>query len=254
MAIIDILIKKIDALTKTVNQILMSSKKIEQLQTIEGESIFVVGSNGQQTGKVLLPANVDNSKHLEWHQALLNTDTPVEISKEKLSFDLIIAETNEFIGFKKIGDLPDGVFGNVRNDNSVKVKIRHNAVNVFGLDIPIFISNEMDYLIQPNEILNYKYSKARNQIEISVYDVSSFQKLIPKSEVFNLSLQELEQASVFLKLEEVPSVNEFTSIFMNGVFINPDDYLVEENNVIIAKSNIDYDIKVGMKITVNYKY
>ena len=54
MSLIDTLIKKVEELTKAVNSIRSSSKKIHELPDLSGEDVYVAASNGNETGKVLL--------------------------------------------------------------------------------------------------------------------------------------------------------------------------------------------------------
>lgn len=262
MAIIDILIKKVEELTRAVNSIRSSSKRIVDLPEISGEDIYVAATNGVETGKVLLsnfsqlePGNYVSS----WKNINLSPASSFFLDDNINSYNFIIENdmwsnnTANIKGFK--GENPsDGLIGYLRNGSKQSIILKHNLINEPEITIPFFLSSGLDYQMNPNEILSFKYSKDRNQCELSVYSTEALVPLTAITEVFPLSESDLLQPNITLKLSETPSKSDFMSVYINGVFINPDDLITVENTLIIAKSNIDYPIKSGMKATINYKF
>src|SRR5690606_18355364 len=72
--------------------------------------------------------------------------------------------------------------------------------------------------------------------------------------VHTLSSADLELATITLYLDHVVDTVEFYDLHINGVYINDDDYMVDQNKIIIARSNIDYELMQGMKLTFRYRY
>lgn len=72
--------------------------------------------------------------------------------------------------------------------------------------------------------------------------------------VHTLSSADLELATITLYLDHVVDTVEFYDLHINGVYINDDDYMVDQNKIIIARSNIDYELMPGMKLTFRYRY
>lgn len=72
--------------------------------------------------------------------------------------------------------------------------------------------------------------------------------------VHTLTPADVSQATITLDLVNVPDVSEFYDLHVNGVYVNDDDYIVQSNQVIIAKSNIAYEVQAGMKLTFRYRY
>src|SRR5690554_413203 len=72
--------------------------------------------------------------------------------------------------------------------------------------------------------------------------------------VHTLTPADVSQATITLDLVNVPDVSEFYDLHVNGVYVNDDDYIVQANQVIIAKSNIAYEVQAGMKLTFRYRY
>ena len=72
--------------------------------------------------------------------------------------------------------------------------------------------------------------------------------------VHNLSSADLELATITLYLDHVVDTVEFYDLHINGVYINDDDYMVDQHKIIIARSNIDYELMPGMKLTFRYRY
>lgn len=262
MSLIDTLIKKVEELTRAVNSIRSSSKKIHDLPEISGEDIYVAASNGAETGKVLL-SNFSQTEPNNFVSPWKNIDlSPVSsffLDNNTNSYNFIIENdmwsnnTPNIKGFMN-GTPSDGLIGYLRNGSGLQIVLGHNRVNEPEISIPFFLSNGLDYQMSPNEILSFKYSKERNQCELSVYSSDALVVLTPITEVFSLSDSDLSQPNITLDLKEIPSKNDFVSVYVNGVFINPDDLITVENILIIAKSNIEYPIKSGMKVTVNYKF
>lgn len=69
-----------------------------------------------------------------------------------------------------------------------------------------------------------------------------------------LTTADVAQATITLSLQHVPDVNDFYDLHINGVYVNDDDYMVQQNKIIIAKSNIAYEVQAGMKLTFRYRY
>lgn len=262
MSLIDTLIKKVEELTRAVNSIRSSSKKIHELPEISGEDIYVAASNGAETGKVLL-SNFSQTEPNNFVSPWKNMDlSPVSsffLDNNTNSYNFIIENdmwsnnTPNIRGFK--GKNPsDGLIGYLRNGSRQPIILKHNLVNESEITIPFFLSSGLDYQMNPNEILSFKYSRDRNQCELSVYSSEALVPLQAMTEVFPLSESDLSQPNITLKLSETPSKSDFMSVYINGVFINPDDLITVENVLIIAKSNIEYPIKSGMKATINYKF
>lgn len=76
----------------------------------------------------------------------------------------------------------------------------------------------------------------------------------PISEVFRISEAEASQPNVFISLKEIPNENEFVNVFINGLYVNSEDVLLDGQNLVIARTNVEYGVKEGMQVTVNYKY
>lgn len=74
MSVTDILIKKVEELTRAVNSIRSSSKKIHELPDVSGEQIFVAASNGSQTGKVLLPSLESTPEEIDTYNLLITSE------------------------------------------------------------------------------------------------------------------------------------------------------------------------------------
>lgn len=72
--------------------------------------------------------------------------------------------------------------------------------------------------------------------------------------VHTLSSADLELATITLYLDHVVDTVEFYDLHINGVYINDDDYMVDQHKIIIARSNIDYELMPGMKLTFRYRY
>ncbi|WP_177764031.1 hypothetical protein [Flavobacterium sp. I3-2] len=261
MSVIDILIKKVEELTRAVNSIRSSSKKIHELSDISGEQIFVAASNGSETGKILLPSqNPDSPNTISdaWRDVDLLPTSSVILNKDNASFNLSVNRnswsTIPYIRGFKNGEPIDGLNGFLRNDSSELITLKHNLLSDPEVTIPFFLSNGSDYNIKPNEILSFKYSLKRNRCEISIYDFCAITPLKPQSEVYRIEKEHLETEKVVFELKNIPSENEFLFTFCNGVLLNPDGINVSDNFIVIDKKTIEYEFKVGMKITVNYKY
>lgn len=262
MSLIDILIKKVDELTKSINFIKSSSKTIYELPTISGEDIYVAATNGKETGKFLI-SNYSESEPRNYSSPWYNIDlSPASnffLDDQNSSYNFIVENdlwsiTTPLIrGFYE-GTPSDGLVGYLRNGHKEPIILKHNLINDSAVRIPFFLSSGLDYQMNPNEILSFKYSKERNQCEVSVYSSEALVPLKAMTEVYQLSESDLSQPNITIKLKEAPSKSDFTNVYVNGVFINPHDLITTDNILIIAKSNIDYPIKSGMKVTINYKF
>ncbi|RRJ91533.1 hypothetical protein EG240_05875 [Paenimyroides tangerinum] len=262
MSLIDTLIKKVEELTKAVNSIRSSSKKIHELPDLSGEDVYVAASNGNETGKVLLqtqnlipPPTISNS----WKDIELLPSSNLIFNRDNTSINLITNRNSWGVTIPNIkgfgrSEPTDGLNGFLRNGSSELIVIKHNLLSIPGITIPFFLSSGSDYSIKPNEILSFKYSSLRNRCEISVYDFSAITPLTPKSEVFRISQEHLDSENVVFELESTPSENEFLFVFCNGQLLNNAGISVVENILIIDKKTIEYEFRVGMKITVNYKH
>jgi len=220
-----------------------------------------VASNGEQTGKFLLQNQSSDPLPIlsdAWVDIGLSPSSGFFINDENSSFNFIISNTSWSVppnikGFN--GDKPsDGLNGYIRNAGPGPLILKHNQVNTPGITIPFFLSSGSNYSISENEILGFKYSSERNRCEISVYDLNAIVPLTPFSEVFLLKEADVSQPNITLILSHKPNLNDFINVFINGVYINSDDLIIVDSNIIIAKSNIEYVVREGMKVTVNYKY
>lgn len=72
--------------------------------------------------------------------------------------------------------------------------------------------------------------------------------------VRSLTSVDLAQATITLDLPDTPDVTDDYFLYVNGQFINDDDYLVQANKVVVGKSNIEFEIVEGMKVTFRYRY
>lgn len=262
MSLIDTLIKKVEELTRAVSSIRSSSKKIHDLPEISGEDIYVAASNGVETGKVLLqpqnynpPPTISNS----WEDVELLPSSNFNFNASSTCFNFSVNRNSWGVTIPSIkgfsaGEPTDGLDGFLRNGGNELIIIRHNSINIPGVTIPFFLSNGADYSLKPNEILSFKYSTKRNRCELSVYDFSAITPLKPNSEFFRISQEHLDAESVFIELKEIPSENEFLFVFCNGLLLNSAGISAAENILIIDKKAVEYEFRVGMKITVNYKY
>ena len=108
---------------------------------------------------------------------------------------------------------------------------------------------------------------ARNNIDtLSPAEVSqliatevpiAIQNIPPKSKgllVHTLTNNDVAQATITLTTANVADITDDYSLYVNGQYINDDDYLVQNDKVIIAKSNIEFEVVVGMKVTFKYRY
>ena len=78
--------------------------------------------------------------------------------------------------------------------------------------------------------------------------------LQPTHEYYTITESDLLNTSIEIKLINFPSLKEPITVYINGLFVNPDDFVLSDNILTIQRTNIGYDIKEGMKVTVNYKY
>jgi len=249
-----IIIKKLNEITKWIEGIIKNSKPIHELNEIQGEEFWMAVSNGETTGKrkvqdFELP---DLTLPYKWHLTDLTIGVPISISNEKLNFDLTINDSNVLNGF--YGELNDGMFGSIHNNTNSPITLKHLHKDP-TVTIPLAFSSGTDYILKPNETLNYKYSLNRNQLELSVYDSSSFVKLKKKIELHRFNANEIEQPTIYIDLDHKPnSIDEFVDVHINGVYVGENDFIIDENTLIIALSNIEYQLESTMEVTINYKY
>ena len=246
------IIRKLNEITQWLQAISNNSKPIHQLPIIVGNELWTAVSNGLETGRKKVEdfQMPDLALPYKWHNTGLILGEPITISTEKLNFNLIPDNTNTLNGFNG-ENIPDGIIGNIRNGSDVPILIKHNYNEI---SIPFFLSSQTDYNLQPNEILSYKYSADRNQAEMTVYSQASFQKLRKVSETHGLTAEQIEQPTFIIHLENNPNLEEFIDVYVNGVFVNPLSYTVDENIIIIDKTKVAYTFSPGMKLIVNYKY
>lgn len=137
------------------------------------------------------------------------------------------------------------------------------TITVDGVELdlqanPEFVTNAITFTEQ--ELTDSQQAIVRNKL-----DVYSKQQVLdaiatghePKQKniiVHTLSSADLELATITLYLDHVVDTVEFYDLHINGVYINDDDYMVDQNKIIIARSNIDYELMPGMKLTFRYRY
>ena len=126
-----------------------------------------------------------------------------------------------------------------------------NGDNVSSIDLG-FLSSK-DLLLSAN--LNDKRLILQDSMGV-ILSYVPFEDLLLESahHIYVVSADDMNLPNIEFKLENVPSRKEPVTIYINGLFVNPDDFIISSNNVIIARTNIGYDVKAGNKITVNYKF
>lgn len=259
---VDILIKKVKELTEIVNSIQLNSKSINDLDIINGEEIYVAASNGTHTGRIKVQEasnTIPITPSFAWRNINLIPSSSFFLNDEFNSYNFISSSNSwggvnpNIKGFN--GDSPsDGLIGYLRNGGQEPIVLVHNSPNSQSLSIPFFLSNEANYLIAPNELLSFKYSKSRNRCELSVYN-NSLAPSEPFFEVFTLTDEQINQGdNVTLILKNKPLRGDFVNVFCNGAFINPSGISIVDNIIVMSKTKVDYNFKPGMKLTINYKY
>lgn len=148
-------------------------------------------------------------------------------------------------------DIIDGAFGVIKNASNVPIVLKNNYS---GILIPLNISNGLDFTLNPNSMVSMVYSKTSNRLNVIASDSASNVLKTPISEVFRISEAEASQPNVFISLKEIPNENEFVNVFINGLYVNSEDVLLDGQNLVIARTNVEYGVKEGMQVTVNYKY
>jgi|SRR5690554_4385920 len=213
-----VIIKKLNEITQWIQGILSNSKPIHELSDLnDDDELFIAVSDGQNTGKVLYK--------------------PSEVSKE------------EFENLKNLKLETDDV-------NSTLSILDQNGDILTIADLSFLNGNNVilnvDSATHTLQLLNYN-DEVISSVELSdlVPEVQPKQKAI---HVHTLTPADVSQATITLDLVDVPDVSEFYDLHVNGVYVNDDDYIVQSNQVIIAKSNIAYEVQAGMKLTFRYRY
>jgi len=211
---LQILIKKVSQLTERLNSLFESSKKIHELPSLLGNSEDLY---------IAVSDGVNTGK---------KEYKPSEIDREE--FD---NATN--ILLSRIG-----------STNTIELKNANGEV-LSTLDIGFVSSGS---LILSADEQNQQLVLMDN--EENVLSFVPFESLLLKAthENYVITEDDLLNTSIEFKLINPPSLREPLSVYINGLFVNPDDYVLNVNVLTIQRTNIGYDIKEGMKVTVNYKY
>lgn len=198
------------------------------------------------------------TNNMEWQNvALMPGVNPVVTTSPFLNLNLSANSDiwQSDVIFNGINNLPntvvDGTFGFLKNTSNLPILLKNNALNI---SMPLNVSTGQDFILMPDGLVSMVYSLASNKFNVIANNASSRVLLIPKSEVFRLTEAEASQPNVFLTLAENPSLNEFVDVYINGIHLNNDDVLIDGVNLVIARPNIEYNIKEGMQVTVNYKF
>lgn len=213
---VKLLLDKVTQLTTRFNSLTQNSKKIHELgdAVIIGE-VFIAVSDGVNTGKVIYE--------------------PSEVSKED---------------FENIAKMS---LGNDPTTSNIFLKDSEGNV-ITTLDISFLNGNNVklniDSATQSLQLLNF------NDEVVSAVPLSGLQtsQSIKGIFVHTLTTADVAQATITLDLPDTPDVTDDYFLYVNGQFINDDDYLVQANKVIIARSNIEFELVEGMKVTFRYRY
>ena len=215
MTAIKIITQRLSQLTEKMNTLISNSKKIHELDHLTTDP-----------QSELFIAVSDGQKTVK---ALYNLNS--------ISHDQLANATNLSLN---------------REANSSTITLKKvNGEVVSSIDLG-FLSSK-DLLLSAN--LNDKRLILQDSMG-TVLSYASFEDLLLESahHIYVVNNNDMNLPSIEFKLEHTPSQKEPITIFINGLFVNPDDFIISNNNVIIARTNIGYDIKEGNKITVNYKY
>lgn len=213
---VKILTEKVSQLISLFNSMGNNSKKIHELEDIESNGpLWIATTDGVNTGKK------------EYKQSDVTSEQFENIAQMKLKLD---SATSSLQIQDKQGDVISSVDVSPLNGNNVELTIDDVNENL--------------------QLLNYEGEIISN-IPLNRFVAQPKQKNII---VHTLSSADLELATITLYLDHVVDTVEFYDLHINGVYINDDDYMVDQNKIIIARSNIDYELMPGMKLTFRYKY
>lgn len=213
--ILDILLNRIKQLTDTVNTIIANSKKIHELPAAE----FA------EEEELYIAVSNGSSTGKKVYQ-------PLEMTKNEI---------------EKLTDL-----SLERVDSTSVVTLKNGNDDVLSsLDLSFLNGNDVMLVSNPSE---GRIELINSEDEIISY--IPFQNLLLQKSyhIYTISEADLLSPNIQFKLPHFPKMEEEITVYINGLFVNPDDYMIVENDIIIARTNIGYDIKEGHKITVNYKY
>ncbi|WCM42411.1 hypothetical protein MG290_01705 [Flavobacterium sp. CBA20B-1] len=215
---LNLVLEKLTQLTNRLNSIAQNSKKIHELSDFvpnEEADLYIAVSDGTSTGKKIYKATEVTSEEFENLKNLeLSNPLGSSILQIKDSEGNILATLDQ--------SYLDG------NKVSLAVNQETNALEL------------LDFVGEP----------------LSIIPISSFTEAPKQKQIFvhTLTPTDIEQATITLELQATPLLNEFYDLHINGLYVNDDDYIVQDHQVIIAKSNIGYEILAGMKLTFRYRY
>lgn len=210
-----LIFERLSQLTDKVNQIVNRSKKIHELTTLEASDT---------TDLFIAVSDGTNTGKRPY--------TPGGVSQTDLE-----NATNLSL---------------IRQGNTSTINLQNvNGENVSSIDLG-FLSAK-DLLLSANQ--SDKRLILQDSMGI-ILSYVSFEDVLLESahHIHVVTNSDLSQPSIEFKLQNVPSIKEPVAIYINGLFVNPDDFIISSNNVIIARTNIGYEIREGNKITVNYKF
>lgn len=247
------IIRKLNEITRWIEGVKLSSKPIHELTEIEGDEFWMAVSNGVKSGKKKVDEfqMPDLSLPYKWHLTDLTIGQPITISNEKLNFDLTINDSSVLNGFN--GTLNDGLVGSIHNNTNQPITLLNNYSGP-DVTIPMTFSSGVDYVLQPNETLSYKFSESRNQIEMSVYDTTSFVRPLPFFDDYKFTEIDILQDEITIKLTNKPNTLEHVFVMCNGQNISPRSYYIDEDILVIVQSEVEYTFKANMKIVIFYMY
>lgn len=213
---VKLLLDKITQLTTLFNSMTQNSKKIHELgDAAPNEELYIAVSDGTNTGKTIYEPSEVSKEEFE------------NISNMKLETDI---EASNLLLKDSEGNVMASANLSFLNGNNVTLNVNHEEKRLELLDF-----NE--------EVIS--------AIDLSELYLEKKQKAIL---VHTLTKVDISQATITLTLQNAPDVTEFYDLHINGAYVNDDDYIIQENRVIIAKSNIAYDVVEGMKLTFRYRY
>lgn len=182
----------------------------------------------------------------------------------------IVPIANLFSGFiKKIN-------GKEGNEITIGIDDIQNLTDELNSRVPVGITIEIDgetKNLESNPVFNtnslkiveQELTEEQQQIIHSNIDVYSKQQVLdaiaigsaPKQkQIFIHDVTEIDLANpeqIVLNLETVPNQDEWYDLHINGGFVNDTSYQINENQLIIDRTQISYPITAGKKITFRYR-
>lgn len=210
-----LILDKITQLTNRFNSLTQNSKKIHELSTAQNDlEKYIAVSDGTNTQKVVY--------------------RPSEVSKYQ---------------FDKLAGL------------SLSINQNSSTISIKDADGLLISSEDLSFLNANNLTMNVDQASKTLQLKNAQSNILSSVQL---SDLFDLkskgifvhvlTANEISSATITLQLQHNVLIEEDYFLYVNGQFINDDDYLIQNDKVVIAKSNIEFEIVAGMKVTFRYKY